>query len=66
MGLVPIENSTEGNVKETIREVIRSNLMILGEKILPIHVFEHSATSEVYLFSYTIIEKDITQRNDPL
>lgn len=37
MGLVPIENSTEGNVMETIRGVIRSNLMILGEKILPIH-----------------------------
>ncbi len=37
IGLVPIENSTEGNVMETIRGVIRSNLMILGEKILPIH-----------------------------
>lgn len=37
IGLVPIENSTEGNVMETIREVIRSNLMVLGEKILPIH-----------------------------
>jgi len=37
IGLVPIENSTEGNVIETIRGIIRSNLMILGEKILPIH-----------------------------
>lgn len=37
IGLVPIENSTEGNVMEAIRGLIRSNLMILGEKILPIH-----------------------------
>src|SRR3989344_4291782 len=38
LGLVPIENSTEGNVVETIRSIIRSkDLSVLGEKVIPIH-----------------------------
>lgn len=38
LGLVPIENSTEGNVVETIRSIIRSHdLSVLGEKVIPIH-----------------------------
>lgn len=36
-GLVPIENSSEGNVAETVREVIKSDLTILAEHVIPIH-----------------------------
>jgi len=37
IGLVPIENTTEGNVVETINGLIRSDLSILGEITIPIH-----------------------------
>lgn len=44
VGIVPIENSSEGNVAESIRGIIRSDLNILGEKVLPIqHVIFGSA-----------------------
>jgi len=55
LGLIPVENSTEGNVMETIRGIIRSNLIILGEKILPIHhvLFgEETALSKAVVHSH--------------
>lgn len=37
LGIVASENSIEGNVEETIKAIINSDLTILGERILPIH-----------------------------
>lgn len=37
LGIVASENSIEGNVEETSKTIINSELTILGEKILPIH-----------------------------
>lgn len=39
LGLIPVENSTEGPVLDGIKELIHSRLVILGERVIPIHHF---------------------------
>lgn len=37
IGIIASENSIEGNVDQTLRAIIHSDLTILGERILPVH-----------------------------
>lgn len=51
VGILPIENSIEGAVRETIDNLIRtknSNIRILSEAVMPIHHCLLSRTTELY------------------
>lgn len=51
LGVLPIENSIEGTVRETIDNLIRtknSNVRILSEVVMPIHHCLLSKTTEIY------------------
>lgn len=53
LGLVPVENSTEGTVLETIKEIIHSqHLSVLAERVLPIH---HNLFGNITAFEKQII-----------
>lgn len=51
IGILPIENSVEGTVRETIDNLIRTknqNIRILSETVMPIHHCLLSRTTELY------------------
>lgn len=57
VGILPIENSIEGAVRETIDNLIRTkntNIKILSEMVLPIHHCLLSRTTELYSISGVI------------
>lgn len=57
IGILPIENSIEGTVRETIDNLIRTkntNIRILSEMVMPIHHCLLSKTTELYSISGVI------------